>query len=61
MEVCENFYPEKSANRVIVVSFESLGDSNAFEQSETVADAQRQISERAVKVNVCRFRRLPRP
>ena len=61
MEVYENFYPERSPNRVIVVSFESLADREAFEASKTVADAQRQISERAAKVWVSRFSRLSLP
>ena len=60
MEVYENFYPERSPNRVIVVSFESLADREAFEASKTVADAQRQISEHAAKVWVSRFSRLSR-
>ena len=60
MGVYENFYPERSPNRVIVVSFESLADREAFEQSKTVADAQRQISEHAAKVWVSRFSRLSR-
>lgn len=55
MEVYENFYPERSPNRVIVVSFGSLADREAFEQSKTVADAQQQISEHAEKVWVWRY------
>ena len=61
MEVYENFYPERSPNRVIVVSFESLVDRKTFEQSKTVVDALQQISERAAKVWVSRFSRLSRP
>ena len=60
MEVYENFNAEQSPNRVIVISFETPADRDAFEQSETVVDTQRQISERTAKVNVCRFSRLPR-
>ena len=60
MEVYENFNPDQSPNRVIVVSFESLADRDAFEQSKAVADAEGQISERAAKVNVAHFSRLSR-
>lgn len=61
MEVYENYYPERSPNRVIIVSFKSLADRETFEQSKTVADLQQQISEHAAKVNVSRFSRLSRP
>ena len=61
MEVYENFYSESSPNRVIIVSFESLIDREvSFEQSKTVINVLRQISERAAKVNVSRFSRLSR-
>ena len=61
MEIYENFYPERSPNRVIVVSFENLMDRETFEQSKTVVDALQQISERTAKVWVSRFSRLSRP
>ena len=60
MAVYENANAEQSPNRVIVVSFASVADRDAFEQSETVVETQRQLAERAAKVNVCRFSRLPR-
>ena len=61
MEVYENFYPEMSPNRVIVLSYETPADREAFEQSKTVVEARCQIAEHAAKVNVSRFSRLLRP